>query len=190
MRRYLPLIALIIIGLAILGWQLSRHGGKLPVGSQTGQATAPAKPLQPLPPYVQAATDFLLAWSVGDAPKSYEFLSAGMKRAATPDAWAKMIAGSKFGAPQCVASVGNTRTAYVVFRVQAQPRPKGEQPFSGYALLMEKEGNAWHVGPLAEQEKINEKYTDLRLSPGKQGGWVVTYQTEKGQIATITLPEM
>ena len=188
MRRYLPLIVLIIIGLAIIGWQLS-HRGKAPVAPTTRPGEL-AKPLRPPPAYLDASLRFLNAWSKNDVAACYGLLSAGMKKAATQAAWGDMMKGAIFTNPQPVAHVGVAQAAYGIFRVQAQPRPQGESALSGYALLLVNEKGAWKVTSVAEQEKIADKYGDLRLSPGTKSGWVVTYQDEKGLIVTVTLPAL
>jgi len=191
MRRYLPLIALIIIGLAIAGWQLSR-GGKTPAPPPLPMAPTgkPAQPLQPPPAYLQAAAQFLTAWSKDDAAGSYGLLSAGMKKAATQAAWGDMLRGAVFTNPESVAHVGTVKAAYAIYRVQAQPRAQGEPALAGFALLLLNEGGAWRVGSVTEQEKMSQKYEGLRLSPSAKGGWTVTYADEKGEIMTVTLPAM
>jgi hypothetical protein len=188
----MQLIILIAIGIAIIGWQLRPGPGRrattppLPL-APTGE---PAKPLQPPPAYLDAALRFLNAWSKNDVAASYGLLSAGMKKAATQAAWAEMMPGAVFENPQPVAHVGVVNAAYVICRVQAQPRPRGEPALSGFALLMVKEKDDWKVGSVAEQEQIMQKYADLRLSPGTKSGWTVTYQDEKGLVVTLELPAL
>jgi hypothetical protein len=183
MRRYAPLLVLIAVGLAVGGWQLwrSRHAAPPP------PTTAP---LQPTAPAVKAAMEFLGAWSQGNAADVYGMLSANMKKMVSQADFAAMIGERKFGNPQTAAHVETVQAAYVICRVEAQAPAQGEQAFSGFSLLLKKEGEQWRVAQIQEEEKLFEKYADLRLSPGKTSGWTVTYQNETGQVATITLPEL
>ncbi|MBU0608271.1 MAG: hypothetical protein KKI08_10300 [Armatimonadetes bacterium] len=182
MRRYIPLLILIVLGLAVGGWQLSRARRQPP------PPPVKATPLEPTAPSVQAALAFLGAWSAGKTGEVYGMLSAGMKKSVSQADFAAMIADRKFTDPGSVAHVETAQAAYVISRVKAHAPAKGDQGFAGYSLLLTREGQAWKVAQIQEEEKLFEKYADLRLSPGKDGGWVVTYQNEKGQVMTITLP--
>lgn len=188
MRRYLPLVVLIIIGAAIVVWQVPR------LKHQASPAPPPvaqkAEPLQPPAPSVQAATKFLTAWSQQDAAGVYSLLTTKMKKMVSQADYAKMIADRKFTDPEPVAHVETAQAAYVICSVKAQPSAKGEKSLAGYSLLLKKEDGQWHVAYPQEEEKLSEKYGDLRLSPGKSGGWTVTYQNEKGQATTLSLTEM
>jgi len=183
MRRYAPLLVLIALGLIVGGWQLwrSRH---------TAPPPPPVAPLQPTAPSVKAAVEFLGAWAQGDSAGVYGMLAAGMKKMVSQADFAAMIAERKFTGPQTAAYVETAQAAYVICRVQAPPPPQGEKALSGFSLLLKKEGEQWRVAQIQEEEKLFEKYADLRLAPGKTSGWTVTYQNEKGQVATITLPEL
>jgi uncharacterized cupredoxin-like copper-binding protein len=134
--------------------------------------------------------EFLGAWSQGDTAGVYGMLSSSMKKMVSQDDFAAMVAERKFANPQTAAQVETALAAYVICRVEAQAPAKGEKSFSGFSLLLKKEGDQWRVAQIQEEEKLFEKYADLRLSPGKSGGWTVTYQNETGQVATITLPEL
>jgi hypothetical protein len=183
MRRYAPLLVLIIFGLALGGWRLWQSRRAAPT-------SAPVAPLQPTAPSVQAAMEFLGAWAQGDSAGVYGRLSAGMKKLVSEADFAAMIAERKFSSPQTVAHVEVAQAAYVIAKVQGAPPAKGDKPLAGFSLLLTKEGDTYKIAQIQEEERLFQKYTDLRLAPGKTSGWTVTYQNEKGQIATITLPAL
>lgn len=184
MRRYIPLIVLIVVAAAIVVWQAPRLHRMAPPPVQ------PAGPLQPPAQSVQAATQFLSLWSQGDVAGVYQLLSAGMKKMVSQADFGQMMSGRKFTDPQPVANVETAQAAYVIYRVKAGAPAQGEKALAGYSLLLKKEQAQWRVAQIQEEEKLSAKYEELRLSPGKDGGWTVTYQNEKGQVSTLTLPGM
>ncbi|MCE5240291.1 hypothetical protein LLH23_17645 [bacterium] len=183
MRRYAPLLVLIVIGLALGVWQWRRP-------RPAPRAATPATALQPTAPSVQAALAFLNAWAQGDAAGAYGMLSAGMRKVVSQSDFAGMMAQRKFTSPQSLVHAETVQAAYVICSIQAKPSGHGDKGCAGFSLLLKKEETAWKVAQIQEEEKLFEKYEDLRLSPGKTSGWVVTYQNEKGQVITITLPEL
>jgi len=185
MRRYLSLIILIALAAGIAGWQIAHRARRAPAA----QAGKPAQ-LQPTAPSVQAALAFLNAWSQGNGSAAYGALSAGMKKMTSEPDFAAMMAQRKFTNPQSVTHVETAQAAYVICSIQTKGTPKGEKPCAGFSLLLKKEADGWKVAQIQEEPKLFEKYADLRLSPGQAGGWTVTYQNEKGQVATLTLPEL
>jgi len=185
MRRYLPLIVLILIGAAIAGWQLART--KAPGATSL---LSPAKPLQPDPPYLVAANQFMQDWAAGKTADAYKLLSPAMQKMGSQADMTKMLGEIKFGEPQPVAKVGTAREAYVIYSLKAASPAAGERPLAGYSLLLVMVQGGWRVAFMSAEEKVAEKYEDLRLSPAKDGGYVVTYNNEKGQVATVTLPAM
>lgn len=186
MRRYLPLVLLIVIAAAVIIWQTPR----LRQRPAPPAAATKAGPLRPPAPSVEAATKFLTAWSQGDAAGVYGMLTAKMKKMVSQADYAKMIADRKFTDPQPVAHVETAQAAYVIMSAKAPAPPQGERPLAGYSLLLKKEEGQWRVSYPQEEEHLAGKYEDLRLSPGKSGGWTVTYQNEKGQVSTLSLTEM
>ncbi len=186
MRRYLPLLFLIILGIIVAGGRLAQ----LRQRSAVKPASVQPQPLQPPHPAVQTAQDFLSLWAQQQYARLYPMLSSEMKKAVSEKDFAQMAQERQFSHPEIVAHVAVAQAAFVIARVQASPPSAGEKPLSGYALLLKKEGESWRIAHIQEQEAVAQKYEDMRLSPRKEGGWTIKYQDEKGQIITIELQLM
>jgi len=187
MRRYLPaIVVVLVIAIAAVWFQFGR---KAAAPAPPTAATVPAKPLAPQPEYLKTADQFMAEWAKGNTSGVYALLSDGMKKVVSEPDFAKQVAEVKLSNPRTVAHTGTVDTAYVIERVEA-PQPEGETPINGYSLLLKKQGNQWRVALLGAEEKVAQKYTDLKITPGKDKGYVVTWQDEQGQIATLNLQEM
>jgi len=119
----------------------------------------------------------------------YALLADSMKKVVPEADFAKQITEVKLSNARLVAHAGLVDTAYVIERVDA-PQPSGATPINGYSLLLRKQGADWRVALFVAEEKVAGKYTDLKITPGKDKGYIVTWQDEKGQIATVNLQEM
>ena len=183
MRRYLPIIVVVLVVIIAVLWiQFGRKA------AAPGTPTI-ARPLAPQPEYLKVVDQFMAAWVKGDSAAVYALLSDRMKQLITEPDFAKQLAEVKLANPQTVAHTTIPGVAYVIERVQA-PQPKGQPPISGYSILLKQQNGQWQVGLFVAEEKVAEKYTDLKLAAGKDKGYVVTYQDEKGQVATINLQEL
>lgn len=186
MRRYLPLGILVLVGVGVAGWHIwNMRVARLPArvgGLET------AGPLQPPSPAVETAQDFLALWSQKDAAGLYALLSGDMKKSVSQADFAAMAAERTFTGPQLVAKAETAEAAYLIYRVQSAAPAKGQQPLAGYALLLKKEPQGFRVAQIQELDKLPEKISDLRLSPGTDSGWTAKYQDENGQIITVVMP--
>lgn len=187
MRRHLPLIIVIIIIFAgAMVWMFlgPRH--------KSHQAVTPAQPAQPLTPqpaYLQTANDFMAKWAAGDSAGVYAMLADSMKKVIGEKDFAGQLAEVKLSNPHAVAHTGISGAAYVIMRV-VSPQPQGATPINGYSLLLCEQDKAWKVALFVAEEKVADKYTDLKIAPGKDKGYTVTWQDEKGQVATVSLQEL
>lgn len=187
MRRYLPIIVVVlVIIIAVLWIQFGRKSAAPPAGEGPAKT---AKPLGPQPAYLKVVDEFMGAWVKGDSATVYGLLSDRMKQLISQDDFAKQMAEVKLSNPRTVAHTGIVGAAYVIERVEA-PQPAGQTPVNGYSILLKEQNGQWRVALFVAEEKMAEKYTDLKLAPGKDKGYVVTYQDEKGQVATINLQEL
>ena len=187
MRRYLPVIVVVlVIAIAVVWMQFGRGPAAPP---QTAALPAPAKPLLPQPDYLKTVDQFMAEWAKGNGSGMYALLADSMKKVVTEADFAKQTAEVKLSNPRTVAHTGTVDTAYVIERVDA-PQPKDATPINGYSLLLKKQGADWRVALFVAEEKVADKYTDLKIAPGKDKGYVVTWQDEKGQIATVNLQEL
>lgn len=185
MRRAIPAIVIILL---ILGGVLvalrfmprSGDGSVLPIEL--------AKPLRPQPAYLQTANQFLTNWAEGNTAGMYNLLSDHYKQLIPEKDFAAQIEEIKLTNPHPVAHTGTNEAAYVIARVETT-QPSGTRPIVGYSLLLKSENGQWRVALFIAEEKVAEKYTDLKLAPGKEKSWIVTYQDEQGQIATVNLPD-
>lgn len=221
MRRYLPVALIVVFAAAALLWVA--YGRRQPPSG--GPRPEAARPLKPQPEYLKVADEFMRAWAAGDARATYALLSSRMRELATEGSWAQLMAEVKLSSPQVVAHTGLADAAYVIYKVDA-PQPKGATPVNGYSLLLRQQGGQWRVALSMPDEKVSEKYEDLKLAPATAAadsgttpagqkaaakpegtpqppaakgaapapaagqGYVVTYQDESGQVATVTLPEL
>lgn len=184
MRRYLPIIVVVLVVIIAVLWI---QFGRRPAGPAVvpGQA-AKAKPLAPQPDYLKVVDQFMGAWAKGDSAGVYAQLSDRMKQLIKEPDFAKQMAETKLSNPRTVAHTGIVDAAYVIERVDT-PQSKGQTPVNGFSILLKQQNGQWKVALFVTEEKVAEKYTDLKLAPGKDKGYVVTYQDEKGQIATVNL---
>lgn len=187
MRRYLPIIIVVDVIIIALLWM--HFGRKLVAPPVAPGETAKVKPLAPQPEYLKVVDQFMAAWAKGDSPAVYDKLSDRMKQLITEPDFAKQMAEVKLSNPRTVAHAMAADAAYVIERVDA-PQAKGQTPISGYSLLLKQQNGQWKVALFVAEEKVAQKYTDLKLAPGQNKGYVVNYQDEKGQIATINLQEL
>jgi len=160
-----------------------------PALRHTATPSQPAKPLAPKPAEVQAAEAFLEAWSKGDSASVYSMLSARMKELVTEEQYAAQMAEMKISAPTIIAHTETAPAAFVIAKFTAT-QPAGSAPVQGASILLKPEQGDWKVALLMTMDKVAQKYEDLRIAPGKDKGWVVTYQDEKGQVGTTMLPEL
>lgn len=187
MRRYLPIVvAVLVIALAVVWIKFGR-----PAASPSPTAARPvaAKPLLPQPDYLKTVDQFMAEWAKGNGRGVYALLADSMKKVVTEADFAQQTAEVKLSNPRTIAHTGTVDTAYVIVRVEA-PQPQGATPINGYSLLLKKQGTEWRVGLVSTEEKVSDRYTDLKIAPGAEKGYVVTWQDEQGQIATVTLREL
>lgn len=181
------IITIVLVVLIILagGWLALINPALRP----SSTPSKPAQPLKPKPAHVKAVESFLEAWSKGDSATVYSMLSSRMKELVTQEQYAAQMAEMKISNPQIVAQTEISQAAYVIARFTAS-QPAGSTPVQGASLLLKPEQGQWKVALLVTLDKVAEKYEDLKIAPGKEKGWVVTYQDEKGQVGTTTLPEL
>jgi len=187
MRRYLPVVVVVLVIVIAVVWIKFGRGPATP--PQTSAQPAPAQPLLPQPEYLKTVDQFMAEWAKANSSGMYALLADSMKKVVTEADFAKQAAEVKLSNPRLVAHTGILDTAYVIERVDA-PQPKDATPINGYSLLLKKQGTDWRVALFVAEEQVAGKYTDLKLVPGKDKGYVVTWQDEKGQIATVTLQEL
>ncbi|MEN6644060.1 MAG: hypothetical protein ABFE08_16605 [Armatimonadia bacterium] len=149
----------------------------------------PAKPLAPKPAEVQAAEAFLDSWSKGDSAAVYGMLSTSMKQLIPQDQYAAQMAEMKISNPTIVAHTETAPAAFAIAKFTAT-QPAGSAPVQGASILLKPEQGQWKIALFVTLDKVAQKYEDLKIAPGKDKGWVVTYQDEKGQVGTTTLPEL
>jgi hypothetical protein len=185
MRRYLPVIVVILVAaIAVLWIQFGRRSAAPPA------ATPPqaVQPLAPQPVYLKVVDQFMTAWEKGDAAGVYSLLTDNMKKLISQQDFGQQMAETKLSNARTVAHTEIVNAAFVVEAVDA-PQPKGVTPVNGYSILLKKQNGQWKVALFVAEEKIAKKYEDLKITPGKDMGYVVTYQDEQGQIATLNLQE-
>ena len=187
MRRYLPIIAVIlVIVIAVLAIQLGRKSATAPAG-KAEVANSP-QPLAPQPAYLKVVDEFMADWAKDDAAACYALLTDNMKKLITQQEFSEQMLETNITNPRTVAHTQITDAAFVIEAVDA-PQPKGVSPINGYSMLLKKQGDEWRVALFVAEEKISKKYEDLKITPGKDKGYAVTYQDEQGQVATLNLQE-
>lgn len=187
MRRYVPVIAVVLIAaIAVLWISLGRRATTSPAPS--AEVTKGPQPLAPQPVYLKVVDQFMAAWEKGDTGGVYSLLTDNMKKLITQDDFGQQMAETKLSNARTVAHTEIVDAAFVVEAVDA-PQPKGVTPVNGYSILLKKHSGQWKVALFVAEEKIAKKYEDLKITPGKDKGYVVTYQDEQGQIATLNLQE-
>jgi hypothetical protein len=186
MRRYLPIVVVVLVAvIAVLWIQLGRRPASAPA---TKAASEAPQPLGPQPAYLKVVDAFMADWAKDDAAGVYSMLTDNMKKLITQQEFSEQMLETKISNPRTVAHTEIANAAFVIEAVDA-PQPKGVTPVNGYSMLLRKQAGEWKVALFVAEEKIAKKYEDLKITPGKDKGYVVTYQDEQGQIATLNLQE-